>query len=194
MALTLLQTLYWGSNPTHTLDDFAGVNSIARQITAAESHDGSNATYAQLSCQGDLVEPALATLKITKTLQTLTSNSTIAKVIMYFTGKSSGSYADNTVYFQFGGSDVGNPMNPDSGFIEYSQEFSINPNTGLAWTKTAINSAAWGMGLSGVTVDENSVMSTSLSEFRVEVYGSTSSSSLAARAIGIEVGNRWWTA
>ena len=195
MAITLLQTLYWGSDPTHTLDVFQGSCSISRNITAAESHDSNNATFAQMLCAGDLSDAGLSSLVVESLLQTCNTTGTISKVIVYSTIKSSGNYASNDTYFQFNGTQVGNVKNPTIGFVEYSEEFLTIPSGG-AWNKSAINSATWGLFMSGTTVDENSSMSSYHSEFRVEVWGEEGeviTPTTAARAIGLETGNRWWS-
>lgn len=176
----LKQTLYWNANPGSTVTDIqnSGASQL-RAITAAESHDASDATYARLNCSGDgLSVEGEATNDVEGALQTASVSGTISFLRFIFrhkVAKSTGSgSASGSHQPRINGVARGSAASSSGSFAESSQDFATDPADAAAWTNAKINAQTFGIQQYALTNDPGVYLTNAradLSEFRVEVWG-----------------------
>lgn len=187
---TLLQTLYWNANPSSTVTDISGsgVASQSRAITAAESHDASDATYARLNAGGDSGSlEGEATNDLDAALQTASAVGVIDFVRIKMRGKVSsvgGGTASGTLQPRINGTLRGSPQTLSGAFANMpDQDFATDPADGLAWTNAKLNAQSFGLQEYVITSDPG-VFGTQgradASEFSVEVWGTATQTSTPA--------------
>ena len=182
MADVLKQTLYWAANPNSTLTDLNGAGAVtqARAITAAESHDGSDATYARLRAIGDSAAlEGEGTNRVDGAMQTANVGSGVAIAFLRFltrgrVTKTGGGTASGTIGVVMNGVLRGTPDAMGAAFANFQQDFATDPADGLPWTDAKINAQTFGI-LEYVLTSDPGVFGTQGmtddAEFRIEIWG-----------------------
>lgn len=180
MADVLKQTLYWNANPSSTVNDLSGSGSAsqARAITAAESHDASDTTYARLQANGDLgsLEGEAENL-LAAALQTASVSGAISFLRIIYRGKVSavgGGTATGTLQPRINGTNRGSANGLGASFANYQQDFAVDPADSNPWTNAKVNAQSFGVREYTLTSDPG-VYGTGgrvdMSEFKVELWG-----------------------
>jgi hypothetical protein len=189
---TLLETLYWTTDPTIIYGLISGNGFIDSSITAAESQDANNATRAAWHTNGNGFDIGTDEITLISPVTTATTLGTITSVKLIFYGLTTGAgacnangYINGSVY----GSTAISPSVPTNVI-----EFLTDPVLTGAWTLAGINAKQFGWYISEESVDEFSTQSTYMSEFRVEVWGDAPAPppSTGVKVFGIPHGKRWW--
>lgn len=187
---SLLQTLYWNANPSNALTGIQnpGAETILRAITAAESHDASDATYVRLQTTGDGASTeGEATNDVEGALQTASAVGTIAYLRFVWRHKAAKSTGAGSVIgstaARINGATRGVGGSTTGSFVEYAENFTTDPADASPWTNAKINAQTFGCQQYGLT-DDPGVYTTNVrhdvSEFRVEVWGYLSAQAVAA--------------
>lgn len=174
----LKQTLYWSGNPTEAFSDLGGTGGfVARSITAAESHDASDATYEEIFGEGDhefLPPDVMVTLD--HALQTASAAGAISFVriagrceVIRDAGAGAffGRFRPRINGVNRGSDDTGLA----SSFAEFHQDFATDPADAGAWTNAKVNAQTFGVKLECNSIDVDTSVLERLSEYRVELWG-----------------------
>ena len=177
MANILKQTLYWVNPIVFTLSDFAGTGvTETRAITAAEAHDGDNATYegASVSSDGHGNDGA-AQLRFTGPMTTAGVTGSIAFIRLVARARVVGA-----------GSGPGAQLAPLVGGTAFHGNFILGPTFGdiidtylgfppalTVWSNALLNATSFGVLIDFGAVDTDYPLACQpqLSEFSVEVWG-----------------------
>jgi hypothetical protein len=192
MADVLKQTLFFAGNPTFSTTDFVGNGiTVFRTLTAAESHDGSDATYYRFATPSDIfgLGQGDAIAQVSRSIDA----ASVTGAISFIRIKARGQYVkvggDGTVQCRWqpriNGVDRGVQQQFSSAFANFSQDFSTDPADGLAWTNAKVNAQTFGTTLEIIT-NAATVDNTAegwLSEWSVELWGPSSDTSTPASVL-----------
>lgn len=181
---SLLGTLRFA---TLTLQDFdaTGTTGTFRTMTAAESKDGSDASYHGF--QGfDDGGPSQGETHGFGSLDAAAPAGTIeflrVKLRAYgFTALGPGPSSQN-LYLRKGSASAIVASIATGSFADFQADIATNPATGLAWTAADLAASDIGYIMYGQTSDPGfgSIFQMAVSEFAIEVWGSTSAPAVAA--------------
>lgn len=204
MADVLKQTLYWNANPTHDAVFVTGDSTLisrGRSITAAESHDASDATYERIQANVDGASEFNADGygDVYGALQTASASGAISFVRVKGRVKTA-------AYSGAGSGSVGGGIQPlingvlrgseDAGgasFANVQQDFATDPADAAAWTNAKVNAQTFGQRVRAAATDADTSWTTGcrtdLAEFSVELWGPDAQTSTPASvAVVVAVG------
>lgn len=176
MADVVKQTLYWNSGEVYASDGNFNV-ALTPRMTAAQSHDGSDATYTKLYAtdDADLFGEMAANFNQRFALDSCSVSGVISKVVVTIRGKRTGSAAGVAARVQvdLDGVAYGTAQSHGSTFANKTFEFATDPTDAAAWTAAKINAKKWGVfgTLACTCMKFDRTGEHYLSEFKVEVYG-----------------------
>lgn len=195
MPDVLKQTLYWSGNPSFSLtDDTAGAcpPSQIRAITAAESHDSSDATYFRANASGNGVDtnPAFGA-NVSRAIDTASASGALSFVRVKIRAQMTGTGdVDNTgtVVPRINGTNRGGAASLTGSYVTNQWDFTTDPADSLAWTNAKVNAQTWGVDLTASVNDTDFICNGDLrlSEFVVELWG-PDALTLSPTAAGVSV-------
>lgn len=177
MPDVLKQTLYWTGTPTDASVDVNGTGGSYTGMTAAQSKDGQDNTYAQATTTGDGAGTdgmREFTSYCTSANHTACSYAgAISFVRFIIRAKWFGTGASGTVKPNYNQNGYGTSATLTNTDTNYSWDFATVPSDSSAWTQTKLTNMD--MGFEGI-VDFQDAYSPNdghvrVSEFRVEIYG-----------------------
>jgi hypothetical protein len=193
VADVLKQTLFFAGNPTLSTTDFVGNGvTVFRTITAAESHDGSDATYYRFSTPSDIFGLGQGDViaQVSRTIDSASVTGSISFLRMRARGKKHQVGGDGNVFGRWqpriNGTDRGSQQElGNEVFADFSQDFSTDPADGLAWTNAKVNAQTFGTTLEVITnaATADNQAEVWLSEWFVELWGPSSDTSTPASVV-----------
>jgi hypothetical protein len=179
MPDSLQQTLLWTATPTQGINDLANAGGLQtlRSISAAESHDGSDATFAKFRGTDDGFGPVDFDGEMFMwgpvTAAAVSGPISFVRIRARTSSLNTGPSAaflwpvvGSTTYY------TGPILCPGSA-TNGSADLAVNPATGLAWTNAAINATTLGAALRNTSADPNfmAVLDSFLYEWSIELWG-----------------------
>lgn len=184
MADILKQTLYFNAVPTETLTDINGTGpSAIRSITAAESHDASDATYYSASVTGDgSGTDGYISCEVFAVVDTASTTGGISFVRVKARARVAGTGSSGTWQPRINGTARGTPTALTASFADYTQDFTTDPADSNAWTNAKVNAQTFGVYIEVLEPDANFPTAGILrfSEFEIQLWGPSGQTSTPA--------------
>lgn len=190
MADALKQTLYWSVNPTEVVDDLAGTGYSVSALTAAGSHDGSDATYGELSANGDTVDSPSVVWEEYALPSSYTASGSISfvRACMRARVQKSGAAAGSAswdLYPTFNGAFAsGSSVTPTNSYTLFTVDWTTVPGAGGGWHASDFTTATFGF---AGTVSANSpdlAAVARMAEMYLEVWGPSGDTSTPSSLSG----------
>lgn len=177
MADVLKQTLYWTGTPSDSYQDVSGTGGSYTGMTAAQSKDGQDNTYAESSTTGDGFgsdgEVHFQSYCTSANHTTCTYAGAISFVRFVIRAKHQQTGASGVIKPSYNQNGYGTSATLTSTDTTYTWDFATVPSDNSAWTQTKLTNMDMGFDGIGYMADAYSPTNghVRVSEFRVEIYG-----------------------